>query len=363
MNTVYFIQYRHSPYLGIPFKFTKLSTKPIAPKWRGTSDVSMAKIDYFKDPTRLPTNQPQFKQYDMQQSTLPFAHLGVPEMLRVFQKLAMKTSTAIIHCDFAQLNVLNVCTTRDTVCLKNSHEVWQNYRTMNTSDQYLFSDIMKRDQFMHLGKFTRDMIADFLIPDKPAGKHTCLDVVTRDQCMCSNIMTREQQMFPQMIPSDLNNQLVLPYDEAVAKKDGGILEYRCDDASKSILFSVATSETLHSKFSTTKKRMEDLVRSLLILHLVVSKKLQSWKDATISNISQLLFEYVIPAHFPAPHYDGTKPFPERSYCHTNAGQVTGKQLRRQNRMAVRNNVVNSNRQRGMKCGRFQNNVGHHDSWH
>jgi hypothetical protein len=26
-------------------------------------------------------------------------------------------------------------------------------------------------------------------------------------------------------------------------------------------------------------------------------------------------------------------------------------------------VVNSNRQRGMKNGRFQNNVGHRESWH
>ncbi|CAB4003721.1 Hypothetical predicted protein [Paramuricea clavata] len=325
---------RHSPYLGIPFKFTKQPTSGIVP---------MVKIDSSKE--CLPNSMTSIKPCETERCIVPFygkEHHGVQlsEVLRVFEDLSKKTSTAIIHCDFAQFNSLNVCTTRDLVCVKNSYPFVQKC-VMNTLDQCMFSDItIARDQ------------------------RNFPDVMIRDQCMCPDVVTRDQRMFPRMIPSDLNNKLVLPYHDAVENDDEDIFEDCMDSTFK--IFSLSTSESLYSKFNATKKKLEDLLRSLLLLHLFVGKKFQSWKDTTMSNLSQLSTGHVIPAKTITPHYDVTKSFvsvPEKSQGPTNAGHVTGKKLRRQNRMAMRNNVVNSNRQRGMKNGRFQNNVGHRESWH
>ena len=303
----------------------------------------MVKIDSSKE--CLPNSMTSIKPCETENSIVPFygkEHHGVQlsEVLRVFEDLSKKTSTAIIHCDFAQFNSLNVCTTRDLVCVKNSHPFVQKC-VMNTLDQCMFSDItIARDQ------------------------RNFPDVMIRDQCMCPDVVTRDQRIFPRMIPSDLNNKLVLPYHDAVENDDEDIFEDCMNSTFK--IFSLSTSESLYSKFNATKKKLEDLLRSLLLLHLFVGKTFQSWKDTTMSNLSQLSTGHLIPAQTITPHYDVTKSFvsvPDKSQGPTNAGHVTGKKLRRQNRMAMRNNVVNSNRQRGMKNGRFQNNVGHRESWH
>ena len=307
----------------------------------------MMKFDSSKE--CLPNSLSSIKPCE-EKSIVPYGkdHHGVQisEVLRVFQDLSKKTSTAIIYCDFAQFNSLNVCTTRDLVCVNNSHPFVHKCAINN---QCMFSDIITRGQCT---------CPDFMARDQCM----CIDI-TRDQCMCPGIMTRKERVFPHMIPSDLNSKLVHPCHEAVENDDEEVFEDCIDSTFK--IFSLITSESLYSKFYTTKKKLENLMRSLLLLHLFVGQKLQSWKDTTMSNIAQLSTGLTGPVQTSTPHYDVTKSFtsvPDKSCGHTNAGHVTGKQLRRQNRFAMRNNVVNSNRQRGMKNGRFQSNVGHRESW-
>ena len=291
----------------------------------------------------------------MKKSIVPFygkdhPSIQLSEALRVFQDLSKKTSTAIIYCDFAQFNSLNVCTARDWICVKNSHAVVQKSRAITTLNQCMFSDVLTRDRCMLPDVMTREQCV-------------CFDM-KREQCMCSDLVTDNQSLFPQMIPSDLNNKIVVPFSEAVESDDEDVFEDCIGSTFK--IFSLSASKSLCSKLYTTKKKMENLLSSLLFLHLFVGKKLQSWKDTTMSNISQLSTGLVSPILPTTPHYEVTKsfvPVPEKSQGRPNAGYVTGKQLRRQNRFTQRNNVVNSNRRRGMKNGRFQNNVGHRESWH
>lgn len=265
---------------------------------------------------------------------------GVPEMLRVFQELSQKTTTAIICCDFAQSNALNVCPTGDLVTLKNSYSM-QKYEPII-------------DQGIYPGICSCEYLCFDIIPrDKYIGR----DIVARDQYMLPDVVTRDERIFPRMIPPDLG--------KAVENDDEDILKDCSDSPSKIFsLSSLSKTESLYSKFYATKKKLEDLLRSLVLLHLLVGKKLQSWKDTAMSNITPLSTENITPVHTTTPYYDARKSFvPERTRDHTSVSHVTDKQLRRQNRMAMRNKVVNSNRQRGMKNGRFQNNVGHRESWH
>jgi hypothetical protein len=300
---------------------------------------------------------PVIKPCELEKIIVPFngsehPNIQLSEALQVFQDLSKKTSTAIIYCDFAQFNSLNVCTTRDLICVENSRPVMQKSRAMSTLDQFMFPDILNCGRCMCSDVMTH-------------GKCMCLDVI-REQCTCSNVVTRDQRLFkfPEMIHSDLNNKVVTPYSEAIESDDEDVFEDCIDSPFK--IFSLSASQSLCSKLYTTKKKLENLLSSLLFLHLLVGKKLQSWKDTTMSNISQLSTGFVSAIQTPTPHYQVAKPFvplPEKSRGHPNAGRVPGKQLRRQNRFATKNNVVNSNRQRGMKNGRFQNNVGHRESWH
>ena len=313
----------------------------------------MVKIDSSKQ--CLPRRMPLIKSCEMKKSIVPSYRKDHPsiqlsEALRVFQELSRKTSSAIICCDFAQFNSLNVCTTRDLICVKNSHAVMQKSLAITTLDQCMFSDILTRG---------RCILSDVMTSEQCV----CFDT-KRDQCMCSDVVTDSQSLFPRMIPSDLNNKIVVPYSEAVESDDEEVFEDCVDSTFK--IFSLSASNSLCSKLYTTKKKLEHLLSSLLFLHLFVGKKLQSWKDTTMSSISRLSTGLVSPILTTTPHYEVTKsfvPVPEKSRGHSNAGNVTSKQLRRQNRFTTRNNMVNSNRQRGMKNGRFQNNVGHRESWH
>ena len=157
---------------------------------------------------------------------------------------------------------------------------------------------------------------------------------------------------------------VFPLREAVENDEEDVFE-DCID-SKSQIFSLSTtSESLYSKIYTTKKKFDDLLKSLLLLHMFVGRKLHSLKDVAMSNITQLATGHLTPVVTNAPHYNAPKPYPvvsEKPRDLAKTGHVMGKQLRRQNHMSIKNNAVNSNRKRGMKYGRFQSNVGHRESW-
>ena len=273
------------------------------------------------------------KPHETEKKIAPFYEkdrCDITGVLQAFQNLSEQTSTATIYCDFAQLNCFNLCPTRDLVCVRNSDSFIQKYLTISALDQCMFSNI-----------------------------------IAREQCMCPNIESLGQSnTFPLVIPQDLGGKLVLPYQEDIGNDDEEVFHDCIGSTSK--IFSLNASECLYSTFNTTKKKLEDLFKPLLFLHLFVGKKLQSWKDTTMSNITQLSTGYINTVQTTAPRCDVTKPFvpvPEKSCGHKNTGHVTGKQLRRQNRMAIKNNAVKSNRKRGMKNGRFQSNVGHRESWH
>ena len=342
-------QHRHSPYLGIPFKFTKLATDQTAPRWQRICGAPVAKIDPFGK--CVASSMPSVKPCENEKSIVPFGSdaRDVPEMLRFFQDLSKKRTTAIICCDFAQCNALNVCSTNGVVTFKGSYPMKTECQPM--LDQCIYTGISSREQYMCLDIIPRD-------------QHIGQDIVTPDQLVYRfDVVRREQRIFPRMIPADLGEKLVLPYQEAVENDDEEIFEDCSDSSSK--IFSLCKNESLYSKFYATKKKIEDLLRSLLLMHLLVGKKLQSWKDTAISNITQLSTENITPVH--TSPYCGAKkssvPVTEMKRKHTHVDHVTGKQLRRQNRMTMRSKAVNSNRQRGMKNGRFQNNVGHRESWH
>ena len=322
----------------------------MVPRWQRACLTPMVKVNPSKK-CALSSMSPSIKPCENEKSIVSLFsndYRSVPEMLRVFQELSKKTMTAVICCDFAQCNALNVCETGELVNVKKSYSM-QKYELI--IDQSIYPGICSRQQYLCL---------DITPGDKYIGR----DIVAREQCTLHDPVTRDQLIFPHMIPPDLGNKLVLPYHEAVENDDEDLFEDCIDSPSK--IFSLSKSESLYSKFYATKKKMEDLLRSLVLLHLLVGKKLQSWKDTAVSNITQLSTGNITPVCTTSSHYDARKsfvPVTERTRDHTNVSHVTDKQLRRQNRMVTRNKMVNSNRQRGMKNGRFQNNVGHRESWH
>lgn len=287
-------------------------------------------------PRKLPESVTLVKPDEPDYSIVPFHgskrhDLQPCEVLRVLEDMSKKTSTAIIYCDFARFNYLQVCTTRDLNCVENSRQFVDKYCPV--VEKCLFTDIATRDQCI-----------------------VCYNNIVGDQCMCPTVVARDHSM----ISADLNVKLVHPCCEPVENDNDDVFEDCIDWASH--IFSMKTpADNLYSKYCTTKKTLKDLLKSLLLLHLFVGESIQSWKDTAMLNIAQLTTPVQNKATL---HHDLTKaPVAEKTRGYSNSEQATGKQLRRLNRITARNNVVNSNRQRGMKNGCFQKNVGHRESWH
>lgn len=119
------------------------------------------------------------------------------------------------------------------------------------------------------------------------------------------------------------------------------------------------AESLHSRIRKTRKRVEKILNSLLLLHFLIGEKLHCWKTRITNFSADNILTPKSPVSCCA---TSTITSRDKHVRKVNTVHVTNKQLRRQNRATLRNNLSNSNRQRGMKNGRFQSNVGHRESW-
>lgn len=318
--------HRYCPYVSVPHQLPcKIAIEkpnvPLVLKLNIAEGLFSSNQPAFNSPLK-----PQERQ--VENRIVPYygkKHQGIlpSEVLQVFRRLPEKTSTVIVPCDFPQLNYLRACALDDSVCVKYTNPSARTFHVVNTSDFDFFTSKKMTGHSMSLVRI-------HLVNNSPmlSLKHSCKDY-----------------QFPKTAYEDV---VLQDYKEPPSK-----------------IFSINTSESLYSRFYSTKNKFENLLRSIIVLHILLKKKLESWK--TMCNISKISIPSSTPTSTIAPYCNTKQPFstiPEKSpRCQAHAVNVTTKQLRRQNRCAMRNHTTTSNRQRGMKCGRFQNNVGHRESWH
>lgn len=253
------------------------------------------------------------------------------EILEVFQQLAKITCTTVIHCDNSQSNPFPVV---QEFSLKRTFPTTPTYQVVNACN------------------------LDSLFSTTKPTKH--LQLMSPVQLYGVNISTTT--MMSTKDPCNYSSFLKNVCDDVILQ------DYR---ESPSKFFSINPFESaLHARLFSTKAKFENLLRSIMVLHFILNKKLESWKSFSSGMFRNFPFanqtsmftstaaSTVVQQYDNKPSFAATPEtqFPAKSF------NLTTKQLRRQNRCANRSCATTSNRQRGMKHGRFQNNVGRRESW-
>lgn len=252
------------------------------------------------------------------------------EILEVFHQLAKITCTTAIHCDSSQLNRFPVVQEFSLKCTSPATPIYQGVNAYNLDNLFTTTKPMKHLQLMSPVQLYGGNNSTMMSTNVPCNygsflKNVCDDIILQD------------------------------YRESPSK-----------------MFSINPFESLHARLFSTKTKFENLLRSIMVLHFILNKKLESWKsfssgmfrNFSFANQTSMFRSTV--ASTIVPQFD-IKPASfvttsEKSRCSANSLNLTTKQLRRQNRRGNRSCATTSNRQRGMKHGRFQNNVGRRESW-
>ena len=250
--------------------------------------------------------------------------------LEVFHQLAKITCTTVIHCDSSQSNPFPVV------------QEFSLERTFPTTPTYQVVNACNLDSLFTTTKPTKHL--QLMSPVQLYGVNNSTTMMsTKDPCNYSSFLKNV-----------CDDVILQDYRESPSK-----------------MFSINPFESaLHARLFSTKAKFENLLRSIMVLHFILNKKLESWKSFSSGMFRNFPFANQTSkfrstaASTVVPQYDNKPSFattPE-TYFPAKSFNLTTKQLRRQNRRANRSCATTSNRQRGMKHGRFQNNVGRRESW-
>lgn len=329
---------RYCRYVGIPNqfpKFAKESNKLEGNAPEVTSFNSTERLLSSSSPTMSSNNSLQSKGVPVENRIVPYygsKHQAISpsDVLQAFNCLLQQTSTVVAPCDFPQFSTLPAI---HDVCVKYTDPNPKTFQVINAC---------------YLGHS--------FIPIKLTGQ---LDFVSPVR----------MHMVSNPVVLSLKNSSNDNHYSKDAYEDIVIQDNR---ESPSKIFSINSFESFYTRFFSTKSKFESLLKSVMVLHCLLNKKLESWKST-----SSLFWEFPLgyrqistpkstPASGTGVHCNTKHQFltnPRTLRHQADVQNVTAKQIHRQNRRAMRNQVTNSNRQRGMKSGRFNNNVGHRESWH